>query len=357
MLCISLVFSLASMAAVPPDALYAGYIDIRIICLLFCLMAVVQGFQECGLFLTMAQRLLSGCRQIRPLMLILVMLSFFSSMLVTNDVALITFVPFTILVLNFAGKKELIVRAVVLETLAANLGSMATQVGNPQNLFLYANYDLSAAGFFSVTLPIAFASLIILSLASIFIKRQDVRVSFECCAKVKDIRLLCMYAGLFVLCLLSVFRVLHYAVATAAVLLFMLVFSRRLLLKVDYGLLATFVCFFLFAGNMGRIPQVHELLSRLLEKNTLATSVLASQVISNVPAAVLLSGFTADWRSLLAGVNVGGLGTPIASLASLISLKIYLRSDGTRPLFYLAVFTAANIAALALLLPLAALLR
>ena len=348
-LCIAAVCALASIALNPPSAAYLNYIDWRVLSLLFSLMAVVAGLQECGVFAVLAQRLLAGERRMRFVTLVLVLLPFFVSMLVTNDVALITFVPFAVLVLGLIGRTERLIYIVVLQTIAANLGSMATPVGNPQNLYLYANYELTAGQFFSVMLPLSLVSLAGLSVAALCVKPEGIRVSFAEQAEIQAPARLGLMVGLFVLCLLSVFRVLPYPALLAVVLAAMLIFDRPLFRKVDYGLLATFFCFFLFAGNVGACPPIHDAISAVMEGHTALTAGLASQVISNVPAAVLLSGFTADWRGLLIGTNVGGLGTPIASLASLISLKSYLKSPGARPGRYLLVFTAANVVGLAIL--------
>ena len=355
-LCVAAACALGSMCFVPPSAAYWDYIDLRVLCLLFSLMAVVLGLQACGLFDVLAQRLVTLARSIRMLTLTLVLLPFFTSMLVTNDVALLTFVPLAVLVFGMTGRQRALPWIVVLQTLAANLGSMATQVGNPQNLFLYAYYDLSAGAFFAVTLPVVLVSLALLSVAALCTGKETLEVRFDTRARLKNPRLLVVYLVLFGLCLASVFRLLHYGVLTGIVLTGMLFSSRGLLRRVDYGLLLTFVCFFVFAGNLGALPTVRAALTGLMEKNALLSSVLASQVISNVPAAVLLSGFTDDWRGLLLGVDVGGLGTPIASLASLISMKLVFRVPGVRPLRYLGLFLLANLAALAVLLPLAALL-
>lgn len=348
-LVISFVCALLSMLAVPPDAAYAGYIDLRVLCLLFCLMAVVAGLQQCGLFTVLAQRLLTGRKQLRLLYLALVLLPFFCSMLITNDVALITFVPFTVLVLGHIGRADALIRVVVLQTLAANLGSMATPVGNPQNLFLCSYYGLGLGAFLRVVLPLTLVSLLALSAAALWTPGETIEITFPQRAKIAQPRLFALLCGLFVLCLLSVMHVLHYGIVTAVVALCLLLAARGLFARVDYMLLLTFVCFFIFAGNMGRIDAVRTVLERLLGASTYWTSVLASQVISNVPAAVLLSGFTDQAGALLAGVDVGGLGTPIASLASLISLKLYLRAENASLPRYLMLFTLANIAGLLLL--------
>lgn len=348
-LVISLACALLSMLAVPPDAAYAGYIDLRVLCLLFCLMAVVAGLQQCGLFTVLAQRLLTGRKQLRLLYLALVLLPFFCSMLITNDVALITFVPFTVLVLSHIDRMDALIRVVVLQTLAANLGSMATPVGNPQNLFLCSYYGLGFGAFLRVVLPLTLVSLLALSAAALWTRGETIEITFPQREQIQQPRLFALLCLLFALCLLSVVHVLHYGIVTAAVALCLLLFARSLFARVDYALLLTFVGFFIFAGNIGRIEAVRNVLELLLGRSAYWTSVLASQVISNVPAAVLLSGFTDNWSALLAGVDVGGLGTPIASLASLISLKLYLRAENASLPRYLLVFTLANIAGLVLL--------
>lgn len=355
-LCIALLLSLFSMLFVPPDAAYAGYIDPGVLLLLFSLMAAVQGFIRCNLFQVLAARLLAGEKPLRLICLLLVLLPFFLSMLVTNDVALIALVPFSFLALRLLGEERLMLRISVLQTVAANLGSMATPVGNPQNLFLHAHYALSAGAFFRVVLPFSLLSLLLVGAGALFSAGpQTVRVRFETPVRIASPWRLGGYICLFGLSLLSVFHAVHQAVPAAAGLLFLLLFDRPLLRRIDYGLLATFVCFFVFSGNLGRIDAVRALLSGLLQKNALLTAVLTSQFISNVPAAILLSGFTTDWPALLAGVNIGGLGTPIASLASLISLRLYLGEPEARAGRYLAVFTAVNALCLLLLLAAAAL--
>lgn len=348
-LCIAAVCAAASMALNLPSAAYLNYIDWRVLTLLFCLMAVVAGLQECGVFAVLAQRLLAGERRMRFVTLALVLLPFFVSMLVTNDVALITFVPFAVLVLGLIGRMERLIYIVVLQTIAANLGSMATPVGNPQNLYIYANYELSAGQFFSAMAPLTIISLVGLVIASLCVKPEGIRVTFAEKAEIRSPGHLLLMTLLFVLCLLSVFRVLPYLALLPVVLAGMLIFDRGLFRKVDYGLLATFFCFFLFAGNVGACGPVREVLTQIMEQNTALASGVSSQIISNVPAAVLLSGFTTDWHGLLLGTNIGGLGTPIASLASLISMKAYLKSPGARLGRYLLVFTVANVVALAIL--------
>ncbi len=349
-LCIAALCACISMFFVPPSSAYWSYIDLRTLGLLFCLMSVVLGLESCGLFDLMAYGLLTRCKQIRTVELALVLLPFFASMLITNDVALITFVPFALLVLKLIGKENLLIRTIVLQTIAANIGSMATPVGNPQNLFLFSYYELSIGQFFGTVLPFAGISLLGLGALCCCMKNTAIHIQLHQRPSLRQPKHLIVYLILFALCLLSVFRVLHYALLVAAVVVALAATQPKLLRQVDYGLLFTFVCFFIFAGNLGRIAPIRDFLSAQLSRNALLSSALASQVISNVPAAVLLAGFTANWRGLLLGVNIGGLGTPVASLASLISMKQYMRASSVQPLRYLGCFLFYNILALILLL-------
>ena len=342
--------ALATMVLVPPDRAYLAYIDFRVLGLLFALMTLVEGFRRCGVFRMLTAAMLRRSVSGRVLGLGLAALPFFSAMLVTNDVALLVFVPFTLGLLEDLGCRRAGVPMLVLQTIAANLGSMATPVGNPQNLYLYSRYELSAGDFFGVVLPLAALSLLALGLLSLFVLPRRLPVLATETAALANTRALAVYGLLFLAALLSVFRLLPWPVLVLLVIAAALLLDRELLRRADYALLLTFVCFFIVSGDLGRVEAVKSLVQGLMEKNALLTAVLVSQVISNVPAAVLLSGFSENWAALLAGVNIGGLGTPIASLASLITLKLYLKSEEAQPLRFLLFFTAANIAFLALLL-------
>ncbi len=349
--CIAALCALATMLVIPPDKEYLHYIDFRVLCLLLCLMGVVAGFRSLGAFQWLTYQLLRRIRNGRILAVTLVLLPFFSSMLVTNDVALIVFVPFTLALLSEMGCQKHMIHVIVLQTVAANLGSMATPVGNPQNLFLYAAYNLNAGEFFSVVLPLTAVSLALLAIAAApalpkVLPSQELKEE-----RIRSIRDLGIYGILFVLCLLTVFRVVPYTVTTAVVILALLILDRKLIGEIDFMLLLTFVCFFVVSENLGRVEAIRTFLQSLLVKNTLLTAVGASQVISNVPAAVLLSAFTDNWQALLSGVNIGGLGTPIASLASLITIKFYMRWPGAQIGRFLGFFTLVNIIALVILLP------
>jgi Na+/H+ antiporter NhaD/arsenite permease-like protein len=349
-LCIAAVIALGTMFLVPPDREYLHYIDFRVLCLLLCLMAVVAGLKAIGLFHWLTYQLLHRLNSGRILSVTLVMLPFFSSMFVTNDVALIIFIPFTLMLLDQLGCSGSIIPVTVMQTIAANLGSMATPVGNPQNLYLYAFYNMGIGDFFSVTLPLTALSLALLAAVSIPLLPKKLSEQNLEKAGIRSSRQLLVYLALFILCLLTVFRVIPYPVTTVITVTVIFLADRKILKEIDYMLLLTFVCFFVVSENLGRVESIRVFLQQLLGSSTLLTAVGTSQVISNVPAAVVLSGFTDQWQDMLAGVNIGGLGTPIASLASLITIKFYMRWPGGKILRFLGYFTVANVVALGILL-------
>lgn len=349
-LCISAVLTIISAFFVPPSAEYLGYIDWRVLCLLFCLMAVTSGLESCGFFSRTACLLVKKAPNLRVLSLFLVLLPFFSSMVVTNDVALIIFVPLALMIAGSVTTPANTIKLVVLQTAAANLGSMATPLGNPQNLFLYTNYSLSPIDFFKVVLPIALISLVLICLSVLLIGNRSTEIELPVGAPAADKKRQYLFFGLLILSLLSVFRVINYFVLLGITVILLLIFARDIFKKIDYCLLLTFVCFFIFAKNMGHIDIVRSFCEELMVKYPLITPIAASQVISNVPAAVLLAPFTNNSAALLAGTNIGGLGTPVASLASLISLKLYMKSENADSKKYLLFFTAVNVVFLIILI-------
>lgn len=370
-LVVAVVLALCSCTAVPPDAAYAEYVDPRTIGMLFSLMTIMCGLSRLGVFRIACRHLLSVVRGPRRLALALTLLAFFSSMLITNDVALVTFVPFALLALRTLDSPRHACFTVVMMTIAANLGSMLTPVGNPQNLYLYSVSHMRIGEFVLLMLPYAAASLVLLVAAiALFGKIPErTRTSATRGAKPDDnehadeipqlatnaddpapspLRVL-PWAALFVLALLSVAHILPYQAIVVATIAVALIADRRALAHVDYALLVTFIAFFVFVGNVGRIEMVSAALAQLIDGRELAVSVIASQVLSNVPAAILLSGFTSNFAALIVGTNLGGLGTLIASMASLISYKqvalVLPREKGR----YFMLFTMWNVAFLAIL--------
>lgn len=337
-----------SMAVVPPSPAYLGYFDFAVLGTLFCLMCVVAGFRRCGLLDAVSHRLLASARSLRGISLLLVCLCFVSSMLLTNDVALIAFVPLTLVALQSLPPMQMIY-LVVLETMAANLGSMLTPVGNPQNLYLYAYYQMHLGEFMATVAPVCiFSLLLLLGLVAVG-KSQPLSPAAGQAAVPLDKKALWLHLALFLLCILTVLRVVDYRLCTLVTLLVLLTLDRSLLARVDYMLLGTFMAFFVLVGNLGALDSVRTTISTLMQGRELLTAVVVSQVISNVPAAIMLSRFTSEGGALLLGCNLGGLGTLVASLASLISYKLYAKSPGARPLLYLGVFTLLNVGMLLLL--------
>lgn len=343
-LCIAATLALLSAFRVPPSGAYLDYIDFRVLALLFCLMLVVAGLQDIGLFRFLGARLLAGAGNTRQLCLILVLLCFFSSMLITNDVALITFVPFAVMLLTMANQPGLLIPVIVLQTLAANLGSMLTPIGNPQNLYLYSAFSLSMGTFLLTMLPLTLLSLGLLLAAVLLLKNAPLTLDAGLlnCPSVTGSKLLC-WLLLFGVCLGCVLRILPWPAMLLILCCAVLLLDRTLFAKVDYFLLLTFVCFFVFIGNIQQIPAVSSLLYSFIRGRELLFGILFSQCISNVPAAILLSGFTDNAKALLYGVNAGGLGTLIASLASVISYRAYAGSPGARKGRYLKIFTLYNV--------------
>lgn len=365
----AVLLAFGSMVCVPPDMQYLSYIDYRVLALLFCLMTVMEGFKSTGFFAAVAGKLLEKVKTFRQLYLLLVFLCFFTSMWITNDVALLTFVPFTVLVLRMTGLEQEMIPVIVLQTIAANLGSMTTPVGNPQNLYLYSISGMGIGAFLQIMGPLTLISAGLIFLICLIHKDFPIRQGMlgKEIVGVRKAGENQVLAVLFFISLLSVFRILSWQLLLLIVLVSCMGIKafckeKYLPLEADFGLLLTFVAFFIFIGNMGRICAVREVLSQVLNGRELLISFLCSQMISNVPAAILLSGFTQEYRGLLQGVNIGGLGTLIASLASLISYKFFAAESEQTPAAgtrgrYMLTFTIWNVGIALVLLAAAFLLN
>lgn len=327
-----------------------SYIDFKVLILLFNLMVVVAAFKELKFLDSIAIGLLKKCNTYTSISLALVFITFISSMIVTNDVALITFVPLSIVIARKANINVL--KIVIFQTLAANLGSSFTPMGNPQNLFIYSFYNLSPIDFFKITLPIVILAVLFLVLLVFKDKKMNLSLDLED-VKIDNKRDVYLFGGLFLIILLSVFHVIDYKVTFLITIVMVLILNKKLFSQVDYSLLITFIGFFIFVGNISTMDVVKNFMEGILNspKSTFLASVLSSQVISNVPATMLLSGFTDHFKELLLGVNIGGMGTLIASLASVISYKIYASEFGNYN--YMKSFTFYNILGLIIFVPIA----
>ncbi|MCH5332624.1 MAG: anion permease [Agathobacter sp.] len=362
-LCIAVLLALLSMLWVHPSRDYIDYIDFRTLALLFCLMAVVAGMSRIGVFDWLAGKLLAKAKREWQIIMLLVLLCFFFGMVITNDVALVTFVPLAIIVLRRSGGIRLLIPVVAMQTIAANLGSMLTPVGNPQNLYLYGRAGISVGAFLRLTLPYGGAALVLILIWCGMIARrsrgkeeskQEKNTAMPEVSRIEKPGKLALYMILFVLCLLVVARLLPCAAVFIAVLVVFLIVDRGALAQVDYALLGTFVGFFVFIGNLGQLEAFRSFLSRVMDGHEVLTAIVSSQVMSNVPAALLLSGFTENYEKLIIGVNLGGLGTLIASMASLISFKYLAKEEGVKRGKYIGYFTASSLIFLVLELALCA---
>lgn len=346
---IAFAAALISMIFVPPNADYLGYVDWSTLGLLFCLMAAVQGFGSVGAFRKLSGALTGRFHNTRTLGAALSLMCFFLAMLVTNDVSLITLVPLTITM--FRGRPEVTVRTIILETAAANLGSMATPMGNPQNLYIYSHYEMPLGDFFGTMLPPTVLSLLIVAASALLIPSEPLEKSTRTEAAENPRKLqVVLFSIAAAASLCTVVRLLDWRITLAVTLVCVIIADFRVLARVDYALLGTFVCFFVFVGNISAIPAVRELISGAVSGKEMLVGAALSQVISNVPCAVMLSGFTQNAGQLMLGVDIGGLGTLIASLASLISFKLYCASDGAKKGRYFLEFTVYNFVVLAVLL-------
>ena len=369
-LVVAVLLAALSALFVIPSKGYLSYIDWRVLGILLSLMIIMSGLKKTGLFDTIGSRLLEKTKNTRQLALMLVFLCFFLSMLITNDVALFTFVPFAMIILKKCRQEKLLIPVLVLQTIAANLGSMLTPIGNPQNLYLYNLSGMGMGEFISTMLPYTLVSGALL-FAAVFIcckkepitevlpepeRGQDERQPVSETEKIRNAVKNVVYLTLFVLSLFVVVRVISFEIVLLLVLLIAFYMDRKVLKQVDYYLLLTFVAFFIFTGNMGNITIIRDTLQQLVTGRELGIGIIASQAISNVPAALLLSGFTTNYRSLLIGVNIGGLGTLIASMASLISYKLFAKEYNDRKGSYFSWFTVANVIFLIILVLLAKLL-
>lgn len=327
-----------------------SYIDFKVLILLFNLMVVVAAFKELKVLDSIAISLLRKCSTYTSISFALVFITFLASMVVTNDVALITFVPLSIVV---AKKSDInVLKIVILQTLAANLGSSFTPMGNPQNLFIYSFYNLDPSDFFKITAPLVILSVLFLSVIILKSKKIKLDLHLED-VEIRNKKDVIFFSILFAIILLSVFHIVDYRLAFSITLLTVLILNKKLLTQIDYSLLITFIGFFIFIGNISTMDSIRSFMMGILNspESTFITSILSSQVISNVPATMLLSGFTNNFKELLLGVNIGGMGTLIASLASVISYKIYTNEFKDDSSTYLKYFTFYNVLGLIITIP------
>lgn len=341
-LVIALLLAVITSFVVPPDKEYLSYFDFKTLTCLFCTLAVICALKNIRFFTIIAQKIVKASRNTRMAVLTLTYITFIGSMLIANDMALLTFLPLGYYVLSSTHKEHYIAFCFIMQNISANLGGMLTPFGNPQNLYLYEKYDISNSEFIRIMLIPFIISILIMTVCCLFVKKEpldfDTR-SYKPLPKGKTV----LYITMFAFSLLIVFRVVPYLSGLVLIPIILFFVDREALKRVDYGLLFTFAAFFIFAGNASRIDAVKSFFTLLLDKNVLLTSVASCQAISNVPTAILLSQFTSNYKELLIGVNIGGAGTIIASLASLITFREYTMNYPQNTKKYLLLFTFMNL--------------
>ncbi len=345
---VALLCAVVTSFIVPPDKEYASYFDLKTLTCLFCVLCVVCALKNINFFYVLAEKIVHFFKDTRSCVIALVYITFIGSMLIANDMALLTFLPLGYFVLSTTGKEKYMAFTFIMQNIAANLGGMLTPFGNPQNLYLYTKFNIPNSQFVAIMLePFVISILLITLCCVIFVKKEPLFIKDE------EIHLPALkttfYLALFALAIAIVFRGIPYWIGLVIIPISLIFVDRKALGMVDYPLLMTFVFFFIFAGNMARIDAVKDLLSSLLEKSTLLFSVVSCQFISNVPSAILLSQFTDDYSQLLVGVNIGGVGTLISSLASLITFSEYKKHNPDKTKYYIKTFSAFNFGFLFLL--------
>ena len=337
---VALFAALITSFIIPVDEAYLGYFDYKTLTCLFCVLAVVCALKNINFFYMLARKVVILFKNARMCILALVYITFIGSMLIANDMALLTFLPLGFFVLQTTNKQKYMAFTFIMQNIAANLGGMLTPFGNPQNLYLYTKFNIPNGEFISIMAPPFAISVLLITICCLFVKAEPLELEDE---KIEIVPWkTVVYLLLFTLAIVIVFRGIPYWVGLLVIPISIFIIDKKALAMVDYPLLLTFVFFFIFAGNMARIEVVKEFFSNLLNMNTLLVSVLSCQCISNVPSAILLSQFTADYHHLLVGVNIGGVGTLIASLASLITFREYTKNNPGKTKYYIGLFSAFN---------------
>ena len=340
-LVIAAILAVASCFIVKPDAKYIGYFDFKTLTCLFCTLAVICALKNIRFFTIIAQKIVTYTGNTRTLALALVYITFIGSMFLANDMALLTFLPLGYLSLSSTGKEKYMAPIFIIQNIAANLGGMLTPFGNPQNLYIYTKFNIPTLEFMGIMVLPFILSIVLFTVGCFFIPKESLVLENKDEEKINSKKAI-FYLVLFALTILMVFRIIPYYLCLPIILVSIMTTDKKALAKVDYPLLLTFACFFLLAGNVSRIQIVNVFFSTLLEKNTLLTSIFSCQVISNIPSAILLSEFTENYRELLLGVNIGGVGTLISSLASLITFREYTSHVKGKTLKYIGLFSSLN---------------
>lgn len=338
---VAIILAIITCFFVPIDKEYLSYFDYTTLVTLFCMLAVVAGLKKTNIFELISRKMISIFKSRRGVILSLVFGTFFFDMIVANDMSLITFLPLTYIVLHTTGNDKYLAFTFIMQTIAANMGGMITPYGNPQNLYLYSYYNIDTIEFFTILSTYTIAVAILLLICLFFVKNEKLEIKNDTKLNIDKKRLI-VYSILFIIVILSIFRVIPYLVTFVICLISIFIIDRSVFKNIDYALLATFFVFFIFSGNMSRIPLIKNFISDIVVNNTLVAGIVYCQFISNVPTAIFLSKFTANYKDLLISVNIGSLGILISSLASLITLKEFLKHQKENFRKYILMFTCFN---------------
>lgn len=345
-----LAITFITMLIVPIDKEYISYFDMKTLCSLYCLIAVIECLKRSHFFEVLSKKIIYLFKNTRSVILALVIATFICDLFLANDMSLITILPLTVIILTTTNNEKYLPLTLILQNIAANMSGMITPHGNPQNLYLYSYYNIPTLEFIKILLPQFIIVLILLIIIPLLVvKKEPIKLENKKEYKI-DNKIVVIYLAMFALSLLTILRVIPIKIGMIIITLGVLIFDPKALKTMDWDLLLTFCAFFIFSGNIKRIEPVKIFLGNMMNKSVLITGLLSCQFISNVPTAVLLSSFTTDYKALITAVNIGSLGTLISSLASLITLKIYLKTKNSSFNKYLLLFTVINIIFLSVLL-------
>ncbi len=346
---IAIFVALVTVIFIKPDRIYLQYFDLPTLTSLFISLAVVCAFKNIYFFQIIARKIVSYFKTTRTAILALIYITFIGSMFLANDMALITFLPLGYYLLISTNQQKYMAFVFIMQNIAANLGGMLTPFGNPQNLYLFSKFHIDSIEFMKIMFIPFFVSVVLITLCSLLIKNENLTLSDEFTYSL-NLKKTILYTVLFVFIILIIFRYIPYLYGLIIIPVILLFVDKKALKDVDYPLLITFCAFFVFAGNISRVEAIKEVLNNLLAKNTLLIGVASCQLISNVPSAILLSHFTNNYQELLVAVNIGGTGTLIASLASLITYRAYINYNPNKQMYYLKLFSLFNFSFLFILI-------
>ena len=340
-LSVAIILAIITCFFVPIDKEYLRYFDYKTLICLFCMLAVVAGLKSTNIFELISRKIIGLFHNRRAVIYSLVFGTFFFDMIVANDMSLITFLPLTYIVLHSTKNDKYLAFTFIMQTIAANMGGMITPYGNPQNLYLYSYYNIPTSEFFGILFSQVITVAVLLWICCSFINNEPLKLRKNSKIIINKDKMY-IYIALFVLVILTIFRIIPYMITFIIVILTILITDRERFKQVDYALILTFCVFFIFSGNIARIPAIKEFISNIVVKNTLVAGIISCQFISNVPTAIFLSKFTTNYQDLLISVNIGSLGIIISSLASLITLKEFLKHQPKNFWKYLGMFTLFN---------------